>query len=113
MRIDRPMRENKIRLLLVQELVERDVPGIVDLGGSVNLTREVRLCTKNVTSPKGLFSPYARRLPMCLTLDSCFSPRQVDDCDVMSKRRVVGKRGPAACFGIIGMPTNADDVQLA
>src|SRR5262249_50907592 len=49
---------------------------------------------------------------MCLTLDSCFASRQIDDRDVVTTRGVAGQGGTAPSLRIVGMSTNADDVEL-
>jgi hypothetical protein len=53
-----------------------------------------------------------RAPPRVAYLNAYLPPRQVDDHDVMSTRRIAGKRGTAACFGIVRISTNTHDVQL-
>ena len=110
-RIDGPLREQDVRPLRRHQLGQRLSGLAVHARRAVHLSREERRCAKNLAGRQAFRRADGGRLFMRFAANARLSAGQVNDGYVVPRFDVAGERSSASGFGIVGVTSDADDLQ--
>jgi hypothetical protein len=110
-RVDRPVREDDVRLLRRDELRHRVDMCVGQFGRAIDLTEVARSRAEDPARRLRLGSANPRGVGERLPFDAALAAREVEDRHGVAGRRIAGERAAAAGFRIVGMPADADDRQ--
>jgi hypothetical protein len=111
--VDRPVGEDRLRPLALQELAEVVVARRGDLGGPVGLAGEQGAGLEQAAGPLGLRGPDGPCLRGGLALDAGLPPREVERHHLVAEVHEARHRPAAGGLRVAGVPASDHNLELA
>ena len=111
--VDRPVRQEHVRTLGLEQ-VDHPIDLLrVELGGAVDLPGKARARAKNPARLLGLSRADCRRFVKRLPRDATLAASEIDDGDAVSRRGISRQRPAASRFRIVRVAADAHHAQRA
>ena len=111
--VDRPVGEDELGLLGLEDLAKLVVPRRIHLRGTIDLTCEDGPCLEDLARLPALGGADRRGLLVRLACNAGLTPCQIEGDDLVAQVGEPGHRPAAAGLRVVGMAAHDDDLPLA